>query len=521
MHWANRVANELIMQYPDKDEFVCASGISPSGSVHIGNFREVVTTYFIVKALQMQGKKARFLFSWDDFDRFRKVPGNIDPCFKQYIGMPYSDIPDPYGCHDSYAEHFEKEFEESLKEFDIDAEFRYQSREYKSGRYNPQILHALVYRKEIYDILISFKTQKPSEDERNSFYPITLYCEMCNKDDTHILNFNSETREIEYRCQCGQHGIQPIMEASNIKLNWKIDWPMRWMVEKVTFEPGGRDHSSDAGSFQVSTEIAKEIFNYSPPEFIAYDFIGIKGCQGKMSSSTGNIITPKELLKTYLPDIILFMFSKYKPAAAFNIGLDEDVIRNYTEYERLKARYGNHTLEDEELCYSMILSNTSTHIGPVPKFNQIAGILPLINFDILLLQKVLTKIGEEYDFNALKSISDRAEYWIRNWFPIKMHSWVNEKNLSYYATLNDLQRKWLRDFCSLIRHSWDIEGEQLMPMIYGICHHEEKRVMRSNQKLLFQTIYMLMLNSRSGPPINLLIEAAGIEKTLELLDFTH
>ena len=63
-----------------------------------------------------------------------------------------------------------------------------------------------------------------------------------------------------------------------------------------------------------------------------------------MSSSSGNSITPSDLLKVYIPEVILFMFAKYKPGA-FHIGLDEDVIRNYTEYERLKDSYENKTLK--------------------------------------------------------------------------------------------------------------------------------------------------------------------------------
>lgn len=57
MHWAYQIAERLIQKYPTKEVFTCASGISPSGSVHIGNFREIVTTFFVVKALESMGKK--------------------------------------------------------------------------------------------------------------------------------------------------------------------------------------------------------------------------------------------------------------------------------------------------------------------------------------------------------------------------------------------------------------------------------------------------------------------------------
>ncbi|WP_231348429.1 lysine--tRNA ligase, partial [Bacillus mycoides] len=372
MHWAYEVAHELIRKNPNKETFVCAAGISPSGSVHIGNFREIVTTYFVVRALQDLGKKTRFIFSWDDYDRFRKVPKNIDPSFAKYIGMPYCDIPDPHGCHNSYADHFEKEFEESLQAFGIEVEFIYQHAEYRSGRYNENILESLCKRKEIYDILMGFKTGIHREEDRENFYPVTLYCERCGKDATTITHFDEVLKTVRYDCECGNQNKLSVLNTNQMKLNWKIDWPMRWMIEDVIFEPGGRDHSSETGSYNVSKEIAREIFNCEAPQYVAYDFIGIKGHHEKMSSSSGNSITPRDLLKVYVPDVILFMFAKYRPGAAFHIGLDEDVIRNYTEYERLKDSYENKTLKNEDLFDAIKLSRLDSRFKEYPKFNQVA-----------------------------------------------------------------------------------------------------------------------------------------------------
>ncbi|HDR8064186.1 lysine--tRNA ligase [Bacillus thuringiensis] len=519
MHWAYRIATELIEKYPDKDTYVCASGISPSGSVHIGNFREVVTTYLVAKALNNLGKKTKFIFSWDDYDRFRKVPKNVNESFEQYIGMPYSDIPDPTGCHASYAEHFEKEFEKSLGKFGIDVEFIYQNKEYRTGRYNKHILHALKHRKKIYDILMKFKTHEPSEDERNNFYPIALYCENCEKDTTKISKFDEVNETIEYICKCGNQNVLPVMEARNIKLNWKIDWPMRWMVEDVVFEPGGRDHSSETGSYNVSKEIAREIFDYEAPHYAAYDFIGIKGDNKKMSSSSGNIITPSELLKIYLPEIILFMFAKYKPNAAFNIGLDEDVIRNYSEYERFQASYLNHSLKDEDICRSIELSGIQSNSNSIPKFNQVAGILPLLNFNIESLQDVLCKNGEEYSLENISIIGNRVEYWIKNWYPQKAISVNNNKDMEYYNSLNETQKNWLEQLCSIIRTNSNLSDDQMMENLYAICHNEDKKIMRANQKLLFSMVYKLVLNSTNGPRLPILIKTIGSNKLLSLLDF--
>ncbi|MBB6217479.1 lysyl-tRNA synthetase class 1 [Anaerosolibacter carboniphilus] len=519
MHWAYRTAQELIEKHPNQDIFVCASGISPSGSVHIGNFREVVTTYFVVRALQDLGKKTRFIFSWDDYDRFRKVPKNIDQSFEQYIGMPYSEIPDPYGCHSSYAAHFEKEFEEALGIFGIDVEFIYQSKEYTSGRYNYHILHALKGRKEIYDILMAFKTQESSEEERNHFYPITLYCERCRKDNTEVKAFDEMQEEIQFVCSCGHHGTVKVMDANNIKLNWKVDWPMRWMVERVVFEPGGRDHSSETGSYNVSKEIVRRIFNHRAPDYVAYEFIGIKGNSGKMSSSLGNIITPGELLKIYLPEIILFIFSRYKPNAAFNIGLDEDVIRNYSEYERFYESYRNDTLGNEDLYDSFRLL-AFTNNQRVPSFSQAAGILPLINFDVHILGDVLRKIGEEYALEDIMKISDRVEHWMKHWYPEKMLHLNQEKDMEYYEQLKDIEKRWLRDLCAVIQESEALSSDELMKRIYAVCHDEDHKVKKNNQKTLFGIVYKLVLDNTSGPRLSILIKTLGIEKALSLLDFS-
>ena len=77
MHWSDRIADQVIRRNPNKEEYVCAAGISPSGSIHIGNFRDIATALFVCQALERKGKKARLLFSWDEYDRFRKVPVNV------------------------------------------------------------------------------------------------------------------------------------------------------------------------------------------------------------------------------------------------------------------------------------------------------------------------------------------------------------------------------------------------------------------------------------------------------------
>lgn len=518
MHWAFQVAKNLIEKYPTKDVFTCASGISPSGSVHIGNFREIVTTHFVVKALESLGKKTRFIFSWDDFDRLRKVPQNVTSSYESYIGMPYSEVPSPFGVG-SYAQYFEKELEESLQAFEIEPQFIYQSKEYRSGRYLPYIQIAMDKRREIYDILMRFKTEEPTFEEREEFYPLSLYCQSCNQDTTTITSFDENSGELEYECICGHKDNQKLMHSNNLKLNWKVDWAMRWMVEDVIFEPGGRDHSSATGSYNVSKVIAKEIFHYEAPEYIAYDFIGLKGTNEKMSSSSGNVITPNELMKVYTPELILFMFAKYKPSSAFNIGLDEDVIRNYSEYDRYRTSYERGTLTDGVMKSSLELAGMKT-ITRNLNFNQVAGIFPLIDFNINALQTSLRQNGDNFTIEEIKPISDRVSCWIKHWNSHRLVKINKERNTMYYKTLSEEQKIKIDQLAKLLSIEQTLTGDPLLNRIYALCHQENKKSMRECQKKLFEDVYQLLINEGNGPRLPLLFSAIGRKKVVELLTFS-
>ena len=192
-----------------------------------------------------------------------------------------------------------------------------------------------------------------------------------------------------------------------------------------------------------------------------------------MSSSSGNSITPSNLLKVYIPEVILFMFAKYKPGAAFHIGLDEDVIRNYTEYERLKDSYENKTLKNEDLFDAIKISRVDSEIKEYPKFNQVAGTLPLLNFDSTILQGILKKIDRSYALDEMRAISNRAEYWIRNFQFEKLIAVNEEKNAEFYYTLDERQKEWLVEVCKILRSNKDYSN--LMEQLYAICHHENKK----------------------------------------------
>ena len=137
VHWADVAADNIVRIKGNKKKYVLAAGITPSGTIHMGNFREIITQELVKRALEKKGKRVKFIYSWDDYDVFRKVPKNLPKQaeLKKHLRKPIFDVPDPFGCHKSYAEHFEKEMEEDVPAVGISPEYLYQHKIYLACTY--------------------------------------------------------------------------------------------------------------------------------------------------------------------------------------------------------------------------------------------------------------------------------------------------------------------------------------------------------------------------------------------------
>ena len=526
MHWANKIAEQIIANAPNKQQYVCAAGISPSGSVHIGNFRDIVTAYFVCRSLRQKGKSAKLLFSWDEFDRFRKVPVNVDEEeFKRHIGKPYSAVPDPHGCCESYAKHFEREFEEALITFGIEVEFRYQTAEYHSGRYAKHIVTAIEKRECIFDILDSFRTQDSTAEERANYYPVSIYCSECGKDNTTITAYNSDTHTAAFSCKCGHGGDFCFDTDFNCKLSWKVDWPMRWLAEGVDFEPGGKDHSSPTGSYQTSRIIAEKVYGISAPLYQGYEFIGIKGETGKMSGSSGLNLTPKSLFNVYQPEVILWLYAKTDPMKAFNFCFDDEILRQYFEFDKMYNTVmdgkGNE-FENAviELC-QIAGDNGVRKIDTVP-MAQLASFGSVVDFDEDVLETVFDKIGTPYVKSTFAERSKLARYWLENCSPESVYRLLETPNSEYYNTLDDNAKTeiaLLREY--LAKGDYDLDG--LQAELYAIPKRTnattDEKVLKKLQGAFFKNVYQLLIGKEKGPRLYLFLFAIDRQKYLHLLEF--
>ena len=527
MHWSEKIAKDIIKKNPDKEEYVCAAGISPSGSIHIGNFRDIATSYFVYKALLKQGKKARLLFSWDEFDRLRKVPVNVKaiaPELEADIGKPYVDVKDPFGCCSSYAEHFEKEFERSLARFGIKVDARRQSENYRSGKYAKYVVESIQRRREIFDILDKFRQQVATEEEREAYYPVSIYCPACGKDTTTITSSTEDGTKAEYTCQCGHAGSWDFTKDFNCKLAWKIDWPMRWMVEGVDFEPGGKDHASPGGSYDTSKIIAKKIFGHTAPMFKGYEFIGIKGTTGKMSGSTGLNLTPETLLKIYQPEVILWLYSKSEPNKAFDFCFDDEILRQYFEFDKMLKTYqagkGKNFDYIEGIMYNCMIEGRKLY--PVP-MQQIVNFGSVVDFNSSMLETVFEKIGSPYKEEEFAERLELAKYWLEKCSPENMNTLLGYRNFDFYNTLTDIEKKEIELLHDYIAKG-DYDLDSLNTYIYAVPREADPNFDEENKKTIqanfFKNAYNLMIGKAAGPRLYLFLYAVDPQRYLPLLDFS-
>ena len=485
--WADQIADRIIKEKGNK-KYVCASGITPSGTIHVGNFREVITTDLVVKALEAKGKKVRFIYSWDDFDRFRKVPKNVPDNYKKYLGMALSNIPSPFKKEESYAQHFEKEFEEQLKKVGIKPEYIYQNQMNKKCRYAKLIKLAIEKRKEIMNILNKYRKEPLSED----WWPVVVYCEKCHKDTTKIIDIKAY--EITYECKCGHKGKVDFSKKGVVNVPWRVDWPMRWKYEGVDFEPGGIDHSVYGGSFTTAKEIVKEIFKGEIPIYQFYDWVRIKGGK-EFSSSKGNVTTVDDVLEVYEPEILRYLFVGTKPKTGFQISFDNDVIKIYEDYDSLERKYYKGEADArEKRIYELSRLKISKKKPEKVSFRhlislvQIGKLKGLNNESKIRAEKVKNWLG--------KYAGEDMKFIIKDKIEIKLSEPEKKAMITLKESLTN--KKYTED--ELFNEFYNISKE------VGI-----------EPKDFFETSYKVIIGKTKGPRLASLILAVGQDKIIKLL----
>lgn len=531
-HWAVIAVDKILEKYPEKEEYICAAGISPSGRVHFGNFRDVITPMAVVRELKERGKKAKLIYSWDEYDRFRKVPKGVDESFEEYIGMSLVDVPAPNGKNKSYAEENEKEMEDAMKAMNLDIEYRYQSEKYKNGDYDESIIHTLKNRKKIAEILLSFMSEKGKQnrglDEKKyieEYYPLSVYSKFSKKDNTKILDYDGD-KKITYKCfDSGETETIDITKDRIVKLAWKVDWAMRWKYEDVVFEPGGKDHSALNGSYDTSSKIAREIFNIEPPIYQAYDFVSIRGVNGKMSGSSGNAVTPGQLLEIYTPELLKWMYFKNEPLKEFSLAFDSEVYRQYAEFDKEILRYRNEedtmtNFDKKSLELSGIIRAGISEKENLP-FRQAVGFGQIVQWNKEKLIKILESLEFDYNKETMDVRLEKAKNWLEIYNKDEIISLLDEKNQNFISEMSEGDKKNILKLKEELIDFDEKSIEELNLIVYGIVKDDslEMKEQVKLQKDFFKVVYSLLIGKKAGPRLATFLWAIEDKnKIIELLD---
>ena len=517
-HWADNYAEKIIHEKGDKKLYVCASGISPSGTVHIGNFREVISVDLVVRALRERGRKVRYICSWDDYDVFRKVPVDMpeQEMLAGYLRRPITLTPDPYGSEDSYARYNEKQVEQLLPVLGIEPEYIYQAERYRSSIYAEGMRKALEHRERIRQILDGPR-EKPLPPD---WWPISVFCTACDRDTTTIKEWDG-VNGISYTCSsCGNQEQLDLTSTPAAKLLWRIDWPMRWAYEAVDFEPAGKDHHSKGGSFTTARPIVKDVYGGSAPTTFKYDFVRIKGRKGKISSSSGDAVSLGDVLEVYQPEVVRYLFASTRPDSEFAISFDLDVIKIYEDYDRCERIYFDKESVNEirkakeRRIYE--LSQVHQVPGSMPTqipFRHLCNLIQIRDGDVETTIESLDLRGGEEDRRRLRIRAQCAWNWIQAYAPDSFRFTLRPRG-SKPLPLNAEQRQVIVQLRGEIAEKLDVHDEKsLSEAVYSLA---EEAGMQPKQ--LFQLAYRVLIEKEMGPRLAGFILTIGKERALELLE---
>ncbi|GGZ26475.1 lysine--tRNA ligase [Streptomyces olivaceoviridis] len=565
--WVSRFADEVIEESerraPGKP-VVVASGLSPSGPIHLGNLREVMTPHLVADEIRRRGREVRHLISWDDYDRYRKVPAGvagIDESWAEHIGKPLTSVPAPKGSpHPNWAEHFKAAMIESLAQLGVEFDGISQTEQYTSGAYREQILHAMKHRNGIDAILDQYRTkkapkkqqQKPldeaeleaeegsgaaSEDDGSSgsagYFPYKPYCGNCGKDLTTVTSYDDDSTELSYTCTaCGFAETVRLSEFNRGKLVWKVDWPMRWAYEGVIFEPSGVDHSSPGSSFQVGGQIVG-IFGGEQPIGPMYAFVGISG-MAKMSSSRGGVPTPADALKIMEPQLLRWLYARRRPNQSFKIAFDQEIQRLYDEWDKLAAKVTEDSaLPGDVAAYTRAVGTAAGELPKTPRplpYRTLASVADITAGHEDQALRILSELDPEQPLASLDEVRpryDRAEAWINTHVPADQRTIVrDEPDAELLKSLDEASQQSVRLLLDGLADHWSLDG--LTHLVYGVpkvqagfsadaTPKELPAEIKTAQRTFFALLYHLLVGRDTGPRLPTLLLAVGQDRVRRLL----
>ena len=498
---AKKILRERKNFIEKKGKIILQTGYGPSGLPHIGTFGEVARTTMVVNALnQLTDLPKEIITFSDDMDGLRKIPENVPnkEILSDNLHKPLTSVPDPFEKFKSFGEHNNEMLKKFLNKFKFNYDFKSSTELYKSGYFNSTLEIIL----ENYQSIMEIVMPTLGKERQKTYSPFLPICPdtgvvleipvlEINKDKFKII-FDNNGKKLEVSILNG-----------DCKLQWKVDWAMRWYALDVDFEMYGKDLIESA---ILSSKIIRLLGKNNPSGFAYELFLDEKG--EKISKSKGNGITIDQWLEYASPESLsLFMYQNPKRAKKLYREIVPKAVDEYLDFIE-KGKNQN------EL---QLLMNPVWHVhnGEMPKekiimtFSMLLNLVETSNADT---KELLWKFVKKYKKNIIENkypIFDNLISYAIKYFNdvIKQKKQYKKPNIDEKIALQALIK-------TLENCNDKMTPEEIQTKIYSVG---KENGYSENLRDWFKLIYEVVFGDENGPRMGFFISFFGVKETKQLI----
>ncbi len=515
--WPYEEARKLAQRvgpYPADRPAIIESGFGPSGLPHLGTMGEVLRPSYVRHAFELMAgtRPCRLIVFIDDMDGLRKVPESVPNRERMaaYLGQPVSRIPDPFGCCRSFSEHMIGMLIDFLKPVAVNYELMRSSETYASGRFDAALQLILQRHRQIIDIIAPTLRQ----ENRAQWSPFMPVCPSCGQvNSTLVTAYHPDRHSVEFSCErsfggargCGVRCEQSVL-GGKAKVQWKVDWALRWFALQVDYELYGKDLIDSAN---LSGRIVR-LLGGEPPLGFAYEmFLDEEG--HKVSKSVGRGVTVDQWLR-YAPIEVLKYFLILNPRRARKLFLEaipqyvDDYLKELRDWaaageERRRSSSLEFVLQPDsirsfksELTYGLIMNLVSAMGTSDPE----------------LIWSYLTHYDSGITQDAdTRTLAGTLVQCALNFY----HDFVEPKKQRYQPNLEEQGQ--IEELIEFLSRNPESLAEQIEKAIYEIGRRHYDKPGK-----IFPLLYKVLLGQKQGPRLGVFIKLATPARIVELLKQT-
>ncbi|MFZ0677515.1 lysine--tRNA ligase [Candidatus Binatus sp.] len=510
-----RRLQERVAAYEPQRAVIFESGFGPSGLPHLGTMAEILRPSFVRKAFHLiePSRPSRLIVFIDDLDGLRKVPENVPnrEDVEKYLGVPVSKIPDPFGCCGSFADHMIAQLGGFLAPVEVEYELIRSAEMYSSGRFDEGL--KLILEKHAEIIAIIAPTLR--EENRAGWSPFMPICPKCGQVvERAVTAYHPERSAIEFKCEksaggtsgCGFSGEQSVL-GGMAKVQWKVDWALRWYVLKVDYELYGKDLTDSA---RLGGQILRVMGGKQP---LGFPFEMLLDEQGhKISKSVGRGVSVEQWTR-YAPIEVLKMFLLLNPRRARKLFL-EAIPQYVDEYLDALRAYAAASEEQrrESVMEFVIQSTTPTRFNSALSFGlMMNAVAALGSSDRDFIWKYLVRYdasiaGDPETEKMGRALMECALNFYRDFI---------EPTKKIYTPASAAERAQLKTLADYLRENQDASAEEIEKKIYDLGRENYDKPGK-----IFPLLYRSILGQERGPRLGAFIRLATPARVVELLDDT-